>query len=264
MKNKNFLLAFSSVCPFYILSTHKKQQQRCFSFYLWCFFPLFVVVVVSDSHELIILRVPHEQRWRWKSNFQWGGNSFFKTLFWVQISKSSIYAKDSVESELQQLASHIDHQHIILGLNTVHRLTGILLLMFNVVVCYCIIMCCNCMYLLFGLHCCTLCAKLLIYHFCLTCHGLQMKSSLLAKSSIFTLRHSSVSFKYMYSSSKIQMFITPELLPDSVHFILWDTVRTKQKILLHFFFSLSAQPSNAPHKIKRKHLEHFTWQWSQA
>lgn len=139
-----------------------------------------------------------------------GGNSFFKTLFWVQISKSSIYAKDSVESELQHLASssHIDHQHIILGLNTVHRLTGILLLMFNVVVCYCIIMCCNCMYLLFGLHCCILCAKLLIYHFCLTCHGLQMKSSLLAKSSIFTLRHSSVPFKYMYSSSKIQMFIT--------------------------------------------------------
>lgn len=118
------------------------------------------------------------------------------------------------------ISFHIDHQHIILGLNTVHRLTGIFLLMFNVVVCYCIIMCCNCMYLLFGLHCCTLCAKLLIYHFCLTCHGLQMKSSLLAKSSIFTLRHSSVSFKYMYSSSKIQMFITPELLPDSVHFIL--------------------------------------------
>lgn len=193
-----------------------------------------------------------------------GGNSFFKTLFWVQISKSSIYAKDSVESELQHLASssHIDHQHIILGLNTVHRLTGILLLMFNVVVCYCIIMHCNCMYLLFGLHCCTLCAKLLIYHFCLTCHGLQMKSSLLAKSSL----HWDIALSPLNTCIQVPKYrcSSPELLPDSVHFILWDTVRTKQKILLHFFFSLSAQPSNAPHKIKRKHLEHFTWQWSQA
>lgn len=198
-----------------------------------------------------------------------GGNSFFKTLFWVQISKSSISTKDSVESELQHLASssHIDHQHIILGLNTVHRLTGILLLMFNVVVCYCIIMCCNCMYLLFGLHCCTLsdCVlNCLFIIFVWPVRGFRWKVAFWLNLAYLHWDIAVVPFKYMYSSSKIQMFITPELLPDSVHFILWDTVRTKQKILLHFFFSLSTQPSNAPHKIKRKHLEHFTWQWSQA
>lgn len=33
--------------------------------------------------------------------------------------------------------------------------------MFNVVVCYCIIICCNFMYLLFGLHCCTLSDRVL-------------------------------------------------------------------------------------------------------